>query len=79
MTQLNPELYAVDGKQRYCVAAEDRGDGKRKAITSPMDFASAEICKNAYKKSSSLKKLYKYFHVAKFPYKTHSNHPIPQP
>lgn len=59
--------------QQYCVAAEDRSDGKRKAITEGMTYQAAGIIKNSYTGSSKYKKWYKYFHVAKFPYKTHSN------
>lgn len=59
--------------QQYCVAAEDRADGKRKAITQGMKYEAAFDTKEIYNKSSKMKKDYKYFHVSKFPYKTHSN------
>ena len=60
-------------QQKYCVAAEDRADGQRKAITDGMAYGAAFDTKEVYSRSQRMKKEYKYFHVAKFPYKTHSN------
>jgi hypothetical protein len=56
-------------QQEYCVAAKSRATGKRIAITGPCDKPEAEAKKAHFNASSAYKKLYKYFHVAKYPYK----------
>lgn len=64
----------AEHEQQYCVAAEDREDGFRKAVTiGGMPYRSAFELKQVYSKSRSYKKQYRYFHVAKFPYRTHKN------
>lgn len=60
-------------EQMYCVAAEDRQTKTRQAITGPCSYAAAVIQKQAYSKSTAAKKTYRYFHVAKHPYKPHKN------
>lgn len=61
-------------EKKYCVAAEDRDDGKRKSITGSMTKEEATAKKIELNKNSQYKKWYKYFHVAAFPYKTKNNH-----
>ncbi len=56
-------------EQLYCVAACDRNDNMRKAITNGSSYQQAFNFKQVYSKNKSWKKMYKYFHVAKFPYK----------
>jgi hypothetical protein len=60
-------------EQMYCVAAEDRDTKVRKAITGPCDYQTAMIKKVAYNSSTMYKKMFRYFHVAKHPYKPHTN------
>ena len=57
-------------EQKYVVVATDRAASKRKAITSPMSESRAIEEKNRLNSQYSMRKLYRYFHVAKHPYKT---------
>jgi hypothetical protein len=57
-------------EQKYCVAAEDRSDGKRKAVSGPMSGTDAKHEQDRMKNNYQLKKYYRYFHVAKHPYKS---------
>lgn len=55
--------------QQYCVAATDKITGKREAISGGVTFQAAELWKNASMNNRTTRKFYKYFHVAKYPYK----------
>lgn len=57
-------------EQKYCVVATDRIDGKRKMITGPMTEADAYDASAGIQRLSFKRKEYKYFKVAKYPYKT---------
>lgn len=60
-------LYMEEVNKKYCVVAEDRTDKKRKALTKDLDYDTALRTKSFYNKE--LKWRYRYFKVAKWPYK----------
>lgn len=55
---------------KYCVVAESRSDKKRRAITGPMSKSDAVQMKEVLNKSA--KSIYRYFRVAKHPYRSRS-------
>jgi len=59
--------------QQYCVAAQVRTNKMRLAITQGTDYQTALLKKAALSKIKSYKEIYRYFHVAKFPYKVKTN------
>lgn len=63
----------MEQEQKYCVAAEDRGTGIRQAITDPDGYQTILLKKAAMSKNKTWRKMFKYFHVAKHPYKSHKN------
>lgn len=57
-------------EQRYCVVAQRRDMGyNRVMITGGMTKDSAYRMSTSFQKSSTYKKMYKYFKVAKYPFK----------
>lgn len=56
--------------QKYCVVAEDRDSKRRIDITGAITMANAEEKLNACNSSSHMKKYYRYFRIAKYPYKS---------
>lgn len=57
-------------EQRYCVVAQKRDMGyNRIMVTGGMDEDSAYRMSASFQKSSTYKKMYKYFKVAKYPFK----------
>ena len=57
-------------EQKYCVVATDRDTNKRKSITGSMSKDKAEQECSDMQKGNRYKRYYKYFKVAKYPYKT---------
>jgi hypothetical protein len=54
--------------QKFCVVAEDRGTKKRIDITGPLTGKQAAEKLEACNASYHMKKYYKYFKIAKYPY-----------
>lgn len=56
-------------EQKFCVVATDRNTGKRIMVTGALSENEAYTESNRLQKNIFYKKAYKYFKVAKYPYK----------
>lgn len=54
-------------ENQYCVVAESRETNIRESITDPMTRAGAEAEKERLNRE--LRRYYRYFHVARYPYR----------
>lgn len=59
--------------QLYCVVAEARADKSRSAVTGPMSEERANAEKSSMNAQKRWRDLFRYFRVAKYPYKMKRN------
>lgn len=59
----------MENEQQYCVVAEDRQTGNRIMLRGPFNKKQAYITKYELNYDRQQRNIYRYFHIAKFPYK----------